>query len=449
MIRYGSIVLSLLALLCWAPAGYPQAEQIDEVAEAPEVQEPAPPAPPDRLKQIQDRAALEALVGTWTAHATDTSLTLEDDGSYVLDNEAGNFVVEGNNLILERGDERTVYTYELTPTGDLQLTGGQLSKPFVFSRQLNPTRTLADLFDISPEALTNRLRRIGFILGIVLVARLVIAALNWGSRKLIASRWGALRLVWRNQNRARTIHSLVLNTVKYFIYFTALGMVLQELGVNYTTYIASLSVVGLAIGFGSQGLVQDMVTGFFIIFENQFDVGDMVEISGQTGYVAEIGLRMTKIRNYLGQIVVIPNRNIAIVGNYSRGAQRAYVDVFIAEPAAATQAMPVTQQVAEEVMKQFDGVLLPPLRVNGPISLATGEHYVRLHLSLWPGQTWVVDAQIVPRLREAFARAGLTIPNDRVAVHYHAREKVVMSQWHERIHGMLREARGRLSRSER
>lgn len=102
------------------------------------------------------------------------------------------------------------------------------------------------------------------------------------------------------------------------VYFAALGFILGELGVNYTAYLASLSVIWLAVGFGSQGLVQDVVTGFFIIFEGQFDVGDMVEMSGQTGLVEELGLRMTRLRNYLGELISVPNRNIARSATSSR-----------------------------------------------------------------------------------------------------------------------------------
>ncbi|GIX47260.1 MAG: hypothetical protein KatS3mg131_1471 [Candidatus Tectimicrobiota bacterium] len=226
-----------------------------------------------------------------------------------------------------------------------------------------------------------------------------------------------------------TLHAIVLNLCKYFVYFVAIGFALSELGVNYTTYLASLSVLGLAIGFGSQGLVQDMVTGFFILFEGQFAVGDLVEIAGQTGIVEDLGLRMTRLRNYLGQTVVIPNRSIAVVGTYTLGAQQAYVDVAMRSAEAAAQAAPLLQQVATEVARQFAGVVLQPPRVLEPLVLETGERFLRLHLGIWPQQPWVVEQQLVPRLREACQRAGIEIPGDRVVVFYRPREARPVLPW--------------------
>ena len=187
------------------------------------------------------------------------------------------------------------------------------------------------------------------------------------------------------------------------------------------------------MGFGSQGLVQDMVTGFFIIFEGQFDVGDMVEISGQSGHVVDLGLRMTKMRNYLGQIVVIPNRNIAVVGNYSRGAQRAYIDMQVPNPEVGAQGMALMLQLAEEMLKQFEGVALPPIKTTGPWSLTTGEHFVRLHLCIWPGQTWLITDQIIPRLRDAMKRQSLEITNDRVTAYYHPVSQIPVPSWTDRF----------------
>ena len=196
--------------------------------------------------------------------------------------------------------------------------------------------------------------------------------------------------------------------------------------------------MGLAIGFGSQGLVQDMVTGLFIILESQFDVGDMVEISGQHGIVVELGLRMTKVRNYLGQTVVIPNRNIAVIGNYSRGAQRTYIEVAIPDPKAGESGAKLLNTLGEQLLKQFEGVVMGPMRVTGPTSLDTGEHYLRLHLSIWPGQQWVIDQQIIPRIRELFKRHEIAIPADRVFAFYHARDIVIVPTWRTRLANALR-----------
>lgn len=400
-----------------------------------------PPPPPSLFAQRQDVAGRTELAGVWSATIGSEPVILElnADGTFALNDRPGTYERFPGRLVLhfpptdELPAQSAAYQYRLV-NKQLELSGNDLEAPVTFLRQFSMAVFLADLFNTNVDDIWQRIRRIGFIIVIVVVANVVIAAIRATAHLLIFSQWGPLALVYRRRkNRARTIYSIVLNLVKYFIYFTALGMILAELGVNYMTYVASLSVIGLAVGFGSQGLVQDMVTGFFIIFESQFDVGDMVEISGQNGYVIELGLRMTKLRNYLGQTVIIPNRNIAMVGNYSRGAQRAYIDMQVPGPEAGEQAMAVMQQLGEELLKQFEGAAMGPLKVSGPWTLATGEHFVRLHLCIWPGQTWLITEQAIPRLREAMKRQGMEITNDRLTVYYHAVAKVEAVRWRQRL----------------
>src|SRR5208337_2745651 len=111
------------------------------------------------------------------------------------------------------------------------------------------------------------------------------------------------------------------------VYFIAIGFILQEFGVSLTAYLASASVVGLAISFGSQGLVQDVVIGLTLIFSDAMEAGDLVEISGATtviGRVEEIGLRFTKLVNFYSQEIFIPNRTIANVSRFPHGGVYAY-----------------------------------------------------------------------------------------------------------------------------
>ncbi|MEX0886734.1 MAG: mechanosensitive ion channel domain-containing protein [Phycisphaeraceae bacterium] len=392
----------------------------------------AEPEPERALGAVQHDARLASLVGTWrtTVGSEIVRLTFHDDGRFSLDDRQGTFRLERNNLHVHFDDTVTSYQFSLPSGNELTLTGGDLADPVTFTRQLDRGRAIARLFDVPPEILRDRLYRVLFIIVVVLLARLGIALAKLVSRLIVTAQRGPLRFLYRGgRNRAGTIHALALNLVKYFVYFTALGMILSELGIHYAAYLASLSVIGLAIGFGSQGLVQDMVTGFFIIFEGQFDVGDVVEISGQTGVVTELGLRMTRLRNYLGQDVVIPNRNIAMVGNYRHRAQLACVEVAIADAEAAEPAKAQLDTLARELARQFDGVVLGEPRVAGPTTLATGEQFVRLELPIWPGQTWLIDQQLLPRLRELFARQELSIPADRVAVFYHGRELAPVTRW--------------------
>ena len=293
-----------------------------------------------------------------------------------------------------------------------------------------------DLFGLSTGNLQDKLLRIGVILLIVLIARVFLVAVQLISRWRVYAKRGPLKYVFRNHQRSITIHALAISLVKYVVYFLALGYVLRELGIDYKVYLASLSLVGIALGFGSQGLVQDVVTGFFILFENQFSVGDMVEISGQVGIVEAIGLRTTRIRNYFGASVVLQNRNIPMATQYPAGSYQTVVDVAIASPAAAAAASELLLQIGAEFGKQFREIILGDPRVEGLVELQTGELFVRLRVDIWPVQQWVIDAQLVPRIRELFKRDGIEVPADRVVVFYHVPKEATQS--HGIVHAIRR-----------
>ena len=137
-----------------------------------------------------------------------------------------------------------------------------------------------------------------------------------------------------NEKRSETLHKLVKSAVRYTIYFIAFFQVLSILGVNTTSIVASAGIASVAIGFGAQSLVKDIISGFFIILEGQFDVGDNVKVYNQAafiagGYVMSLGLRSTKIRSKNGEVYFIPNGTINQVVNYSLMYNLALVELSI------------------------------------------------------------------------------------------------------------------------
>ncbi|KXB58890.1 mechanosensitive ion channel family protein [Gemelliphila asaccharolytica] len=121
-----------------------------------------------------------------------------------------------------------------------------------------------------------------------------------------------------NSKRKETILRLIASLVKYTIYFIAVIQILSIFGINTTGLLASAGIISVAIGFGAQTLVKDVITGFFIILEGQFDVGDKVQINSATGQVMSLGLRYTKLKANTGEIYFIPNSTISQVINYSK-----------------------------------------------------------------------------------------------------------------------------------
>ena len=393
---------------------------------------PAAPAPPIAspvtpkagvIGEQQTEVLSRTLRGRWVAQVgkAQLDLRLHDEGKFTLNDSSGTYTVSGGALVLTSDGAQMSYQFDISPQDVLTISGGDLAQPVKLSRSAEIGGFVKSTLSFSAAGAKRKAVRIAVILLIVLVTKLAFFLLWRISHFVIYSEWGPLRYLYQRQkSRVKTIHSIALNLAKYVVYFTAIGFILTELGVNYTVYLASLSVIGLAIGFGSQGLVQDIVTGFFIIFEAQFDVGDMVDISGQVGTVEELGLRMTRLRSYFGQTVVIPNRNVAVVANYLRAGLPVHLDVAVgAEEGVETKVSGLLKSFCPEMQRQFADIILSGPKVVGPISLKTGERFVRLHLSIWPQQQWLVDQQLIPRIRELLKRENVEIPGDRVVAFYH------------------------------
>ena len=148
--------------------------------------------------------------------------------------------------------------------------------------------------------------------GIVLVVALIIGMVIRRFVRRVAKRHGV-------DKKAQTLNSVIGNFFTYLLYFIAIVMILSIFGVNTSSILASAGIIGVAIGLGAQSLVKDIISGVFILFDNYFAVGDYVEAAGYEGFVEEIGIRSSKIRDWSGQLYVFPNGAINGVANYSKG----------------------------------------------------------------------------------------------------------------------------------
>lgn len=189
-----------------------------------------------------------------------------------------------------------------------------------------------------------------------------------------------------------TILSLLFSTATFVLWFAAIGGVLSAFHVDLTAYFATATVIGLAVGFGSQGLVQDIVIGLTLIFTDALDVGDTVEVSGQVGRVEHVGLRFTTLTNFLGQTVYIPNRNIAVVGRFRRGVVRAYIDVQVPEGVDPGELAGKLAALARALRSQHPAAVIGEPELLGIHEAEAGAwRYVRLKIRLWPGQQPLVE----------------------------------------------------------
>ncbi|WP_238492600.1 mechanosensitive ion channel family protein [Desulfotruncus alcoholivorax] len=214
------------------------------------------------------------------------------------------------------------------------------------------------------------------------------------------------------QRRTQTLEALLRSVLTYIIFFLAALMILEILNVNTSAILASAGILGLAVGFGAQNLVKDVISGFFILFENQFNVGDFIETAGVIGTVEEIGLRTCKIRQWTGQLHIIPNGEITKVTNYNRGQMMAVVTVGIAYEEDIDRAIEVLKQESHIAYRDIETILDEP-QVQGVIELADSSVNIRTIAPTIPGEQWSVERELRRRFKYALDRAGIEIPYPR------------------------------------
>jgi small-conductance mechanosensitive channel len=220
--------------------------------------------------------------------------------------------------------------------------------------------------------------------------------------------------------RTETIFTVVHSTGVVIIVGTALLMVLTEIGVSITPVLASVGFVGLAAGLGAQTLVKDMISGLFILLENQYTVGDVVEIQGVTGTVEEMTLRTTELRDLYGTVHIIPNGDIRQVANRSRDWARALIDVNITYEEDVDRAVAVLNEIGGELAanEELRQSLLEAPQVTGVEGLDDWAVRLRIMVKTTPGAQWEVMRYLRRQIRLTFAaeRIELAFPRSEIQV---------------------------------
>ncbi|PWK16592.1 mechanosensitive ion channel family protein [Tumebacillus permanentifrigoris] len=242
---------------------------------------------------------------------------------------------------------------------------------------------------------------------ILIVAKLAMKLADSTIGRIFGSR--AMRM---DERRSKTMTTLLLNVTHYVVYFMVMLTVLSNLGLDVTTLIAGAGVIGLAIGFGAQSLVKDVITGFFIIFEDQFGVGDNVMINNNInirGNVEEVGLRVTKIRAYQGEVHILPNSQIQQVTNYSKTNSLAVLDVSVAYEEDLERVYHVLREVGEQLKADNEAVTGEP-QVLGVQNFGPSEVIVRMTVECKPMENHAVGRELRERIKLAFERENIEIP---------------------------------------
>jgi len=209
--------------------------------------------------------------------------------------------------------------------------------------------------------------------------------------------------------RAHTLQRLMENILSYALIFMLVASIFGIFNIPVASLIAGAGIVGLAVGFGAQGLVSDVVTGFFLLLEKQIDVNDYVTIGAIDGVVEAVGLRTTQIRGFDGTLHYIPNRDITSVSNHSRGNMRALVDIGIAYGEDIDKAITVMQEVCDQVAAENPVIVEGP-NVIGVQALGASDVVLRVIAKTENGEHWGVERQLRKAIKEAFDKNGIEIP---------------------------------------
>lgn len=257
----------------------------------------------------------------------------------------------------------------------------------------------------------------GRILTVILIFVAIIIIVKVASRvidKTLANK--SLSKFQISDRRRDTLTNILKKVVKYILLFIGVVMALEIFSINTASIIATAGIGGLAIGFGAQSLVKDIITGFFILLEDQYAVGDYIQIDTKEGIVEELGVRVTKIRDFTGELHIIPNSSINVVTNRTRGAMRALVDIPIAYEADIDKAMEIMERISAEIAETNDNIIEGPL-VLGVASFGNSDVVIRAIAKTRSMEQWAVEREMRKKYKQAFDREGIEIPYPKVVVY--------------------------------
>lgn len=216
----------------------------------------------------------------------------------------------------------------------------------------------------------------------------------------------------RRVQRAESIGALMRSVVSAVIWTVAVMMILGSFGLNLAPLIAGAGIIGIALGFGAQDLVKDFISGMFMIAEDQYGVGDIVDVGEASGVVESITLRTTKLRDVFGTLWHVPNGEIRRVGNKSQEWARLILDVGVAYDTDIDKASEVILRVSRELDAdpEFDPLIIEEPELWGVENFGENEVTLRLAAKVAPGEQWRVARALRRRLKYAFDEANIEIP---------------------------------------
>jgi len=298
-------------------------------------------------------------------------------------------------------------------------------------RFIHPLRTLFSvLFVLGWVALTLKVLNVNLsdegvrlvrIVGIATGAYVVLKILNLAVaqvQRLVETedRWHVSEV----EKRARTLGNIIRSAGFVLIVGVAIMMTLSEFGLNITPIITGAGIAGLAVGFGAQNLVRDVISGFFLILEDQVRVGDVAIINGTGGMVEAINLRTMVLRDLEGVVHIFPNGEIKQVSNRTKEWSRSVIDVGVAYKEDVDHVMGVLKDVGSELSADptFGPMILEPLEVLGVDNFGDSQVTIKIAIKTLPLKQWAVGRELRRRIKKTFDHEGIEIPFPHLSVYF-------------------------------
>ncbi|MCU0285440.1 MAG: mechanosensitive ion channel family protein [Acidobacteria bacterium] len=258
-----------------------------------------------------------------------------------------------------------------------------------------------------------------WVLGCAALAIFLLIALTGKTgKKIVGKVTQSDKLEPQRKQRYHTLSAIIISLIKVGIWVMVILWVFRELEIDYGPFLVAAGGISLAVGFGAQSLVKDVVTGFFLLMEEQFALGDFIEINGKTGTVEKISLRTIKFRSLDGTLNIIPNGNINNVSNKTYQWSRAVVKFGVAYEQPPEKVMEILKDVCREMEAdpQWKCVLIEEPVPQGIISFGDSAAEFRVLAKTRPGDQWAVERELHIRIKNAFDRHGVDIPYNSINI---------------------------------
>ena len=256
---------------------------------------------------------------------------------------------------------------------------------------------------------TSGIKIIGILIGLVILSQMSRWITKW-MEKFVYEKDPLQASEARK--RAHTLGNILRHAFLIIITFVAVLMILGELEIQLGPLLATAGIGALAIGFGAQSLVKDVISGFFIILENQYRIGDVIEVAGVSGLVESVSLRKTVLRDLKGKVHTIPNGEIKVVSNFSKEWSRSVLDLGISYRDDIDQIVDLLIQIGKEMGSEepYKSAILEPLQVLGVEKFDESQMVIRMMVKTVPLKQWDVGRELRRRIKIRFDENGIQLP---------------------------------------